>query len=151
MSGCCCCCWRRCYWWWWWKREKANYFGMFLLILKKCSWTFTRKIEQSVLNIKHQNMFFLFFSYLLCVRLSECLCILTIRAVSLKQLSYDARKKRTYLRTCAPNKDSNQPVHSRSLISVFVVRMKKLCILGYPNCGQWRLDCANAQADLNLR
>ena len=36
---------------------------------------------------------------------------------------------------------------------VFVVRMKKLCILGYPKCVQWRFwsDCANAQADLNFR
>ena len=33
------------------------------------------------------------------------------------------------------------------------VSMKKLCILGYPKCAQWRFwsDCANAQADLNLR
>ena len=37
--------------------------------------------------------------------------------------------------------------------SVFVVRIQKLCILGYPKCAQWRFwsDCANAQADLNLR
>ena len=33
------------------------------------------------------------------------------------------------------------------------VRMKKLCITGYPNCTQRRFwsACANAQADLNLR
>ena len=51
------------------------------------------------------------------------------------------------------NVDSNQPVHSRSVIRVFVVRIKKLCTLGYPNCVQRRFwsDCANAQADLNLR
>ena len=38
-------------------------------------------------------------------------------------------------------------------IRVFVVRMKKLCILGYPKCAQRRFwsDCANAQTDLNLR
>ena len=31
--------------------------------------------------------------------------------------------------------------------------MKKLCILDYPKCVKWRFwsDCANAQADLNLR
>ena len=36
--------------------------------------------------------------------------------------------------------------------SVFVVHMKKLCILGYPKCAQWRFwsDCANAQADPTL-
>ena len=33
----------------------------------------------------------------------------------------------------APNKDSNKPAHLRSLITVFVVRMMKFCILGYPN------------------
>ena len=44
--------------------------------------------------------------------------------------------------TFAPNEDSNQPAHPRSLIwvfiravwSVFVVRIKKLDILGYPIC-----------------
>ena len=37
--------------------------------------------------------------------------------------------------------------------SVFVVRIKKLCIYRYPKCDWWRFwsDCANAQADLNLR
>ena len=33
--------------------------------------------------------------------------------------------------TPAPNEDSNQRAHPRSLIRVFVFRMKKLCILGY--------------------
>ena len=37
---------------------------------------------------------------------------------------------------CVPNEDSNQPAHPRSLITVFVVCMKKLCILGYPNGAQ---------------
>ena len=43
--------------------------------------------------------------------------------------------------------------HPRCLIRVFIVRTKKLCILGYPKCAQWRFwsDCANAQSDLNLR
>ena len=54
--------------------------------------------------------------------------------------------------TCAPNEDHNQTALSRSLISVFVVRMKKLCFRGYPKCDQWRFwsDCKNMQADLNL-
>ena len=36
--------------------------------------------------------------------------------------------------------------------SVFVVRMKKRCILCYQKCVKWRVwsDCANAQSDLNL-
>ena len=40
----------------------------------------------------------------------------------------------------------------RSLFSVFVIHIKKVCILGYPKCAQWRFwsDCANEQADLNL-
>ena len=46
-----------------------------------------------------------------------------------------------------------QPLYPRSLIRVFVVRMKKFCILDYPKCAQrrFRSDCANAQSDLNLR
>ena len=58
-----------------------------------------------------------------------------------------------YILTCAPNEDSNQPAHLRSLFRAFIIRMKKLCILGYPKCAKWRFwsDCANAQADLNLR
>ena len=53
----------------------------------------------------------------------------------------------------APNEDSNQSSHPCSLIKVPVVRVKKLYIFGYPKCAQWifRSDCANAQADLNLR
>ena len=36
---------------------------------------------------------------------------------------------------------------------VFIVRFKKLGILGYTKCAQWILgsDCANAQSDPNLR
>ena len=33
--------------------------------------------------------------------------------------------------TDGPNEDSNQPVHPRSVNSVFAVRMKKFCILDY--------------------
>ena len=40
-----------------------------------------------------------------------------------------------------------------SLIRVFAIRMRKLCILGYPKCAQWRVwsHCTNAQAYMNLR
>ena len=37
-----------------------------------------------------------------------------------------------YILTCAPNEDSDQPAHPRSLIRVLVDRMKKLYILVYP-------------------
>ena len=49
-----------------------------------------------------------------------------------KQL--ESQRVQTYLLTCAPNEDSDQPAHSRSLIRVFIVRMKKLCVLVLPNC-----------------
>ena len=51
----------------------------------------------------------------------------------------------TYLLTCAPNKNSNQPGHPRSLVRAFVIRMKKLCIFGCPKYVRWRFwsDCAN--------
>ena len=62
------------------------------------------------------------------------------------------KRVKTYLLTFAPNEDSNQSVHPRSLIRVFVIRMKSLCIFG---CPKWAVkigsDCANAQADPNLR
>ena len=65
----------------------------------------------------------------------------------------ELKREKTYLLTCASNEDSNQPAHPRSLIRVFIVRMRKLFILGYPKWAQWRIrsDCVNAQADLNLR
>ena len=48
------------------------------------------------------------------------------------------------------NKNSDQPAHLRSLIRIFVFRMKKPCIIGYPKCAQWRFR-SYAQSDLNLR
>ena len=47
----------------------------------------------------------------------------------------------------APNENSDQPAHTRSLVRVFIVRMKKLWITGYPKCVQWRfrLDCTNVR------
>ena len=43
-------------------------------------------------------------------------------------------ESQSYILTCAPIEDSDQPAHPRSLIRVFVVRSKKLCILGYLKC-----------------
>ena len=51
------------------------------------------------------------------------------------------------------SESSNQPAHLHSLTGVFLVHMKKLCILGFSKCALWRFwsDCMNAQADLNLQ
>ena len=67
--------------------------------------------------------------------------------------SSEPQRELTYLLTSALNEDSNQPAHPHSLISVFVICMKKRCLTGCPTCVQWRFwsNCANAQADLNLR
>ena len=43
---------------------------------------------------------------------------------------------KTYLLTYASNEASDQPAQKRSLIKVFVGRMKKLCILGYRKCAR---------------
>ena len=43
-------------------------------------------------------------------------------------------------------------LHIHAVWSVFIVHMKKFCILGYPKCAQWRfwLECQCVQVDLNL-
>ena len=60
-------------------------------------------------------------------------------------ITYARQHEKTYILQCAPNEDSDQPAHPRSLIRVFDVRMKKLCILTFPKSAQWRFwsDCAN--------
>ena len=65
---------------------------------------------------------------------------------------YTPKWEKSYLLTCASNEDSDQPAHPRSLIWVFIVRMKIPCIHDYPKCVKWRFwsNCGNAQADLNL-
>ena len=52
-----------------------------------------------------------------------------------------AHVRRYIFMMCTEN--SNQPAHPCSLIRVFVVQMKKLHILGYQKCTQWRFwsDC----------
>ena len=68
------------------------------------------------------------------------------------RILYKPQRGKPYPLKCAPNEDSGQPAYPRSLIRAFVVRMKKLCITGYPKCAQGRFwsDCANAQAGPNL-
>ena len=59
----------------------------------------------------------------------------------------------TFTQTCAPNEDSNQHAPPHSLIRIGVLRIQKLCILGYSIYVQWRFwsDCSNAQTDLIIR
>ena len=51
-----------------------------------------------------------------------------------KRTFWHVRPEKTQISLCIP-----------TVWSVFVDRMKKFCILGYPNCAQWRFwsDCAN--------
>ena len=41
----------------------------------------------------------------------------------LQSLSDESQHGKTYLRTCAPSEDSDQPAHSRSLIRIFTERI----------------------------
>ena len=61
--------------------------------------------------------------------------------------------QKTYLQTCAPREDSDQPAHSRSLIRIFTGRILDSQGCPLSSCGQWRLwsHCTDAQGDLSLR
>ena len=59
-------------------------------------------------------------------------------------------RKRTFL-YCVPNEDSDQTAHPRSLIGVFVVRMRRPCILGYSKCAQSEDQTVRMRAEQNLR
>ena len=63
------------------------------------------------------------------------------------------QRQQTYLRTCAPSKDSDQPAHLRSLIRIFAGRIVDSQWCKVSSCGQRRhwLYCADVQADLNVR
>ena len=65
----------------------------------------------------------------------------------MRQEWYEPQCEKTYHLKCAPNEDANQPAHPYSLISVFVIRMKKLCILGNLNAP---VKILKALSDLNL-
>ena len=66
-------------------------------------------------------------------------------------MSHNIRNKET-LSSNMWAQQTNEPASPHSLFRVFAVRMKIICILGYPKCVQWRLwsDCTNAQAARNL-
>ena len=53
------------------------------------------------------------------------------RSAVLKELN-EPKRERTYLPVYGSNENSNRTVHPHSLIRVFVVCRKKLCILSYP-------------------
>ena len=61
--------------------------------------------------------------------------------------------QKTYLWSCAPGEDSDQPAHSRSLIWIITGRIFDSQGCKVSSCGQRRhwSDCAHAQADLSLR
>ena len=65
----------------------------------------------------------------------------------------ELQRQKTYLRTCAPREDSDQPAHLGSLIRIFTERILNSQWCNVSLCGQRRLwsDCADAQADLSLR
>ena len=75
------------------------------------------------------------------------------RQISVSWHAFKPQRAKTYLLICAPKDHSDQTAHSRSLFRVIVVHLKKLSILSYLKYAQWRFwsDCANAQADQNLR
>ena len=60
---------------------------------------------------------------------------------------------KTNIMACAPSEVSDQPGHPPSLISVFIVRLKKAWVLSYPLSAQRRLwaDWVDTQADMSLR
>ena len=64
---------------------------------------------------------------------------------------YEPQRQETYLRTCAPSEESDQPARMRRLISILFWRILDSQWSKVSSCGQRRLwpDCA--QADLNLR
>ena len=72
---------------------------------------------------------------------------INLNSILLKTPSFFSVCIRHLLQTCYL-----KIAHSRSLIRIFVVRMQKLCIRGYPKYVQRRFwsGWANAQADLNL-
>ena len=47
--------------------------------------------------------------------------------------TFEPQREKTYLLTCAPIEDSNQPAHSCSVIRVFIVRMRKHVHLKQPS------------------
>ena len=53
--------------------------------------------------------------------------------------NYEPRHDKNQHNKSAPSEDSDQPGHPPSLIRVFALRMKKVCVLSYPLSAQRRL------------
>ena len=51
-------------------------------------------------------------------------------------INFEPQREEKCLLICAPDDDSNQPVHPRSLIRILDDRIMKFCILGYTKCAQ---------------
>ena len=85
-----------------------------------------------------------------CVLKANCRCAGWSELPQFAYCIIEPQRRKTYLLTCAPNEDSDQPA-----IRVVVVHKKTLYmyIPCYPKCTQWGVwsDCTNAQAYMNLR
>ena len=70
----------------------------------------------------------------------------------LQNITAPQREKKS-LQTCAPSEDSDQPMHSHSLIRIFTRRILDSQGCQVSSCEQRRLRsaCADAQADFSLR
>ena len=90
---------------------------------------------------------------LVCLGITFLLQNLKSSTAHLKCICTWAATPQNQQKECAPSKDSDQPGHLPSLISILAVCMKKAWVLSYPLSAQWRLwsDWADAQADLSLR
>ena len=62
--------------------------------------------------------------------------MLTNDIVSFEQLGPGLQSQKTYLLTCAPSEDSDQPAHSRSLIRIFTERILDSQGCKVSSCGQ---------------
>ena len=63
----------------------------------------------------------------------------------------ESQHERTCLLMCTHKEDSDQDAHLHSLIGAYIVRMKQLCILGYPKyTNEYSDQTAKAQPYLNL-
>ena len=66
--------------------------------------------------------------------------------------SYEPQRQKTYLRSCAPSDDSDQPTDLWSVIRIFPGRIsdRQRCKVSSSEQRQFWSDCADAQADLSL-
>ena len=58
--------------------------------------------------------------------------------------------QKTYIRSCAPSEDSDQPAHLHSLIRIFTGCILESQRFKVSSHRERRSDCANVQADLSI-